>query len=134
MRTTTMVVAALVGGILMGLTVSGHAQDPAAVADDPVTFLGTVPARTYTHTYKMPLDVNVDRDWTAAQRIDEERQLVLIPSLYGSLINVTPHGDSVVMWFRDEEGIVRNAVLPEVTKKLLNIERAPARHINYSYR
>ena len=132
MRTTAMVVTALVGGLLTGLTVSGHAQDPGGAAAD--TFLGTVPARTYTHSYKMPLDVDVDRDWTAAQRIDEQRQLVLIPDLYGSLINVTPHGDSVVMWFRDDEGIVRNAVLPDVATKLLNVERAPARHISYSYR
>ena len=125
MRTTMMVAAALVGGLVLGLAVSGHAQEEV----EPARYLGTVRARTYTHSYKMPLDVGVDLDYKAADRIDEERQLVLFPDIYGELIHVTPHGDAVVMWFRDEEGIVRNAVLDDVSTSLVSLQRAPARHI-----
>lgn len=130
MRTTAMIGAALVAGLVLGFGVSGHAQD----AEDPDGFLGTIKARTYTHSFKMPLDVGVDRNWQPPQRIDEERTRVHFPDLYGELINVTPHGDAVVMWFRDDEGVVRNAVIQNVKSTLMHVERAPARHINYSYR
>jgi len=127
MRTTWIVLAALVGGLLLGFGAQGHAQEGA-------TFLGAVRARTYTHSYKMPLDVGADSVWKPAERIDEERARLHVPDVYGELIEVTPHGDSVVMWFRDADGVVRNAVVADVTTKLLHVERAPARHIGYSYR
>ena len=128
MGKTFLVAAALVAGVVLGATWSAQAQDGAAA------YLGTVRARTYTHSYKMPLDVGVDLGFKPAERIDEERQLVLVPDIYGDLIHVTEHGEDVVMWFRDEEGIVRNAVVPGVSKQLVNLQRAPARHIGYSYR
>jgi hypothetical protein len=120
--------AALAAGLLLGAGLSARAQDSAP------PFLGSVGARTYTHSYKMPLDVGVDLDFKPAERIDEQRQLVLVPDLYGDLIHVTEHGDDVVMWFRDEEGIIRNAVIQGVAARLVNLQRAPARHIGYSYR
>ena len=129
MRTTVYVLAAMAAGLALGVAVSGHAQE-----DELTEYLGSVGARTYTHSYKMPVDVGVDRDYGAAERIDERRQLVLVPDLYGDLIHVTEHGDAVVMWFRDEEGLVRNAVIDGVAKKLINVQRAPARHVSYSYR
>lgn len=128
MGKTFLVAAALVAGVVLGATWSARAQDGGA------SYLGTVRARTYTHSYKMPLDVGVDLGFKPAERIDEERQLVLVPDIYGDLIHVTEHGEDVVMWFRDEEGIVRNAVIPGVSKQLVNLQRAPARHIGYSYR
>jgi len=129
MRTTVFVLAALAAGLLLGRVASVSAQEAASP-----DFLGSVRARTFTHSYKMPLDVGVDRDYVAAERVDEQRQLVLVPDIYGDLIHVTEHGDDVVMWFRDEEGLVRNAVIRDVARTLVNVQRAPARHIAYSYR
>lgn len=133
MRTTVYVLAALAAGLMVGFGASGHAQD-GAQEGEVRGFLGTVRARTYTHSYKMPLDVGVDRDYLSAERIDERRQLVLVPDIYGELIHVTEHGDAVVMWFRDAEGLVRNAVVDDVANTLVNVQRAPSRHISYSYR
>ena len=132
MRTTILVLAALAVGLVLGpillMGENGHAQDGDA------GFVGTVRGRTFTHSYKMPMDIGVDRDWKPAERIDEERQLVLVPDLYGELVTVTQHGDAVVMWFRDDEGLVRNSVISDVANKLVNVQFAPARHIGYSYR
>ncbi len=127
MKTTVMVVAALAAGGAFGFGMSVRAQDGDA-------FLGSVRARAYTQTYKMPLDVGADRTWKPPERIDERRRRIHISDLYGEMVDMTAHGDSVVMWFKDDEGVLRNAVVPNVSSELLHIERAPARQITITYR
>jgi hypothetical protein len=129
MKTTAMVAGALVAGLAFGMAVSVQAQE----GEEP-QFLGTVRARDYTQAYKMPLDVMVDRSWSAPDRIDEKRTRIHVSDLYGEMLGMTPHGDAVVFWFKDDEGALRNAVLPNVTGELYHMERAPARQISISYR
>ena len=114
MRTVPIVVAALLGGLALGLAMSGHAQENPRVPE----FLGTLRGRTYTHAYKMPRDIVCHEQVSAGVMRGE---LALFKTVD-------------VFWFRDAEGIVRNAVLEDVTTNLYDVRIAPSRHIDYSFR
>jgi hypothetical protein len=138
MKTLVYVGAALLGGLLMGLTARTDAQDivgeqDAAEARD-TEFLGTISGREYTTSYKMPFDVSADRSYIEIDRIAEVRTRIHISDLYGPLVHISAHGDDVVLWFKDSEDVMRNAVLKNVTKELLHVQRVPARQISISYR
>lgn len=44
----------------------------------------------------------------------ETRDVICIPAHYGALLEITPHGDHVVFWFQDPQGLMRNAVVERV--------------------
>ena len=50
------------------------------------------------------------------------------------MVDMTAHGPDIVLWFKDGEDVLRNAVLKNVTEDLLHIERVPAKQISISYR
>ena len=55
-----------------------------------------------------------------------------VPTHYGDLVAVTPHGDQAVLWFRNGEGVVRNAVAGSPAETLYRFE--PSRSANLEYR
>ena len=133
MRTFVYMGAALAVGLVAGLAVSGHAQQVVDRQEDD-GFLGVIRAREYRDSYKMPLDVGADSSFKRIDRIDEKRMRIHISNLYGPMIDMTPHGDDVVLWFRDGDDVIRNAVVKGVTSELLHIERVPATPISRTYR
>ena len=132
MKSFAYVCAALVGGLLMGLTASTSAQD--RVDRQEIEFDGVIRAREYTTAYKMPFDVSADRSYKEVDRIDEERTRIHISDLYGPIVDMTPHGDAIVLWFKDGEDVMRNAIIRNVTGELIHIERVPAKQISVSFR
>jgi hypothetical protein len=137
MKTTfAYVCAALMAGLLMGVTASTHAQEARGdrVDGKAMEFDGVIRARDYTSSYKMPFNVGVDRSYTNIDRIDERRTRIHVSDLYGPLVNVTAHGEGVVLWFQDGEEVIRNAVIKNVTGELIHIERVPAKQISITYR
>jgi len=137
MKTFAYVGAALVAGLLMGLTASSHAQEdaPGNVENgERIDFLGLIRARNYTTSYKMPFDISADRSYKEVDRIDELRTRIHISDLYGPLVEMTAHENNVVLWFKDGEDVIRNAILTDVTNELIHIERVPAKQISITYR
>ena len=82
----------------------------------------------------MPLDVGADDNWKPGDRIDELRPRVHVPEFYGDLVQMTAHGANVVLWYRDEAGVLRNVVVKDVDSELLHVVTAPTREIAFTYR
>ena len=132
---TALVLGVGVGlGLALGLSLWGAGWSAQALGEEQAPFQGTVRARSYVHSYKMPFDIGVDRQFKPAERVDEERVRVHVPQHYGTLFEITPAGEAAVLWFRDGDGIVRNAVLPRTTTDLLHVEMVPTRNIDVDYR
>ena len=128
MKSITIVAAALLG-LSAGLVLSGRAE-----GQDARTLNGVVRAGRVTETYKIPTSVKSDGSPKPVERINDERTLVHVPDHYGDLVQVTAHGGDAVLWYRDSEGVLRNAILPRATDRLLRVAPVIAQKYDTDFR
>ena len=53
-----------------------------------------------------------------ARRVQQQREVVAAPAHYGSVFAVTGGEGVAVLWFRDEQGLIRNAVVDDPIGRL----------------
>ena len=76
-------------------------------------------------TYRVSIGVDAVGKPRKEERVDEIRTHFNLPQHYGNLIGVTGHGDSAVLWYQDNQGMIRNAIVPAAASKLARIQYSP---------
>jgi len=86
-----------------------------ALAADAATWIGAVRSHRSFEHFDMSVGVTASQQARRAVRFDEDREVYVVPSHYGALVAVTSGADtaaSSVLWFKDDAGDLRNAVVP----------------------
>jgi len=96
-----------------------------AFAQDAARWLGAAPSHMSVETYEMTMGVSPGQTPRRPRRFAEDREVLHLPSHYGSFAGVTADGSATVFWFRDEGGALRNAVVHDAASRHLRIEYAP---------
>jgi hypothetical protein len=56
-------------------------------------------------------------------RFEEVRQVLHVPTHYGSLVTITGDAHDAVLWYRTEAGVLRNVVVQEAGARLYRVEQ-----------
>jgi len=76
-------------------------------------------------SYRISLGVDALKKPRKPETVDEIRVHYNLPQHYGNLIGVTGNGEAAVLWYQDNQGIVRNAIVPKAASKLARIGYSP---------
>jgi len=99
-----------------------------ALAADAGAWIGATRSHRSFEHYDMSVGVTAGQQARRATRIDEDREVVLVPAHYGTLAGMTPGDDttgSTVLWFRDADGAIRNVVVPGPAQQPYKIQMGP---------
>ena len=64
-----------------------------------------------------------------ARRITQQREVVASPAHYGSVIAITDGDGTAILWFRDEQGLIRNAVVDDPAGRLYVVRPTGVRNL-----
>jgi hypothetical protein len=83
-----------------------------------VTWLGAAPSHRAFEKFDMTIGVTAGQQPRRPVRIEEDRAVLHIPSHYGSVMAVTGDSHTAVLWYRSEDGSMRNVVVqsPDVNR------------------
>jgi len=101
--------------VLVALAFGAAAFCGGAFAADAAAWIGAVRSHRSLEHFDMSVGVTASQQMRRAVRFDEDREVYVVPSHYGTLVAVTSGTDttaSSVLWFKDDSGAVRNAVVP----------------------
>lgn len=117
MRRTTVVAVA-------GLLVGGGAAAGLA-AEDALRGVGLLPSHGSEQHYYMSTGIAPSGRPSSAQALTERRTHIVVPEHYGDLFQITQDGKDAVLWYRGEDGSIRNAVLSGASVNAYQVERRP---------
>lgn len=117
MRTWSTAIAALA---VVGVAYSIVQEVGAAGAR---SFSGSVSVGRVEETFEMPGGFTARGGLGDPRRFSDTRDYRFVPSHYGDVIQVTAHGEDAVLWFRNDEGVVRNVRVRGATQQLFAVQR-----------
>lgn len=97
----------LAAGVALGVFATSA---PARVAIEGL--IGLFPSYTVQEEYEISVGVDSLGNHRKEVRQREIRHHLNLPEHYGRLIEITQNGVNTILWFKDNEGLIRNAVLP----------------------
>ena len=113
-------------GVLVGVVVTqARAQVSKRLA------LGGHYSHDLTAFYEMRVHITPAGKLRTPRKFEEQREHYRIPKFYGTLLDITSNDDTVVFWFQDNEGLVRNAFFDQSDKRLMEFERAEVDRLRF---
>jgi hypothetical protein len=97
-----------------------------ALAEGTANWIGAAPSHRSIERYDMSIGVTAGQAARRPDRIEEDREVLNLPSHYGTLVGVTQDADAAVFWYRDAEGSLRNSVVKSPASRLLKIQCVPS--------
>ncbi|MGE3167071.1 MAG: hypothetical protein AB7O52_19365 [Planctomycetota bacterium] len=82
-----------------------------------------------TEAYEMSIGVTGQGSPAKDRRVEEVREVLLLPDFYGPLLAVQPSGTSTVFWFQDSHGVIRNTIVERSAERALAIRTQPTRKL-----
>jgi hypothetical protein len=95
-----------------------------ALAADGGEWIGAIRSHRSVEQFDLAVGVTASQQPRRALRYDENREVYVVPSHYGDLFALTSANDTVgstVLWFRDDTGAIRNAVVPNTATNAYKI-------------
>jgi len=117
MNRNVAIAAVLAVGTLGALAGSGAAQDAG------IARAGVHPDYTLEEAYDLELGVTVSGRPGLPARFREVRSAVAVPAHYGDLFQITQDGHDSVLWYRAQDGALRNVVLAGTTTTSYQVGR-----------
>jgi len=93
--------------------------------------LGVVPSHTFTERFDMSVGMSGGGRPLRATTITQARERLNQPEHYGTLVDVTGNADVAVLWFRDKDGRVRNAIVDKPGDRLIVVHPTPIDHYEF---
>lgn len=112
-----LVVAALAGIALGGLAGAGLAQDGI------VRSFGFWESHVSQDRFELELGITPSGRPGLPKRQKDDRTVLMVPSHYGELFQITQNGADSVLWFRTSSGELRNTVLADSARTAWQVER-----------
>ncbi len=108
--------------IVLGSLVGGSVVF-SQVSDSGFTRLfGVWPAGVVEESHEMPLGYDLKGKDTSRKEVNELRQLLSLPSHYGSLVGITGNSRQSVLWYQDSAGVIRNVIIEAELMEPLRID------------
>jgi hypothetical protein len=120
--------------LLVLVAVAAASFAAGAFAQDAARWIGAAPSHVSVETFEMTIGVSPGQTPRRPERFAEDREVLHLPSHYGSFVGITGNGAATVFWFRDEEGALRNAVVHDAESRLLKMASAPSVHFEAEQR
>ncbi len=108
--------------LLMGALV-GYGASAATAERQIDSGAGAVTSHGVMEEFDMSLGLTPSGNPKKDTIIREFRTQLNVPDHYGTLIHITSAGDQAVLWYRDSDGVIRNAVVGQVSERLGRIEK-----------
>ncbi len=105
----------------------GSLATTAAAGREALNGAGPLKSHELVEEYEMSLGLNAGGRKLTETPVVEEREELHVPDFYGSLFQITSAGDNAVLWYLGEDGVVRNAIVNDVTSKLVQLRKEPTR-------
>jgi len=90
-------------------------------------FPGALPVGRNTQIFSMPGGFTALGKLGDPRRFTDKREHRFIPEHYGTLIGISSHLEAAVLWFRDEDGRIRNVSLQGVSGTNFLLETQPSK-------
>lgn len=91
------------------------------------SFSGSVSVGRIERIFEMPGGFTTRGRLGDPNRFSDKRDHRFVPSYYGDVFQITGHGADAVLWFRDAGGVVRNVVVPNASRQLVDMEKQSSR-------
>ena len=108
------------------IAVAALAFGAGAFAEDAASWIGAAPSHRSFERFDMSIGVTAGQLPRRPARVEEDRNVLNVPSHYGSLVGVTGDSHATVFWYRSDDGAMRNAVLIEPAHSLYKVQQVPA--------
>lgn len=105
-----------------------------ALAQEAAHWIGVAPSHRSVEHFEMSVGVTASQQPRRAVRFDEVREVLNVPGHYGPLFAITGDGQTSVLWFRDADGSVRNAVVTDAATRFLKIQSVPTGRYEFELR
>lgn len=106
----------LIGAAFGALAASGAAQD--AVEE----FIGGFLSHRTEERFDISIGVTRGGDPVRDTRRIENRETVVVPAHYGAIVTITQDGPRALIWFRDQNSVIRNVVLPDAGSRAYRVQ------------
>ena len=83
---------------------------------------GAVYSYTAVEEFDMSVGLEAGGRHSSPRTREEVRHHLNIPEHYGELIHISAAGHNAVLWFRDDLGALRNAIVPDVDAALYRLQ------------
>jgi hypothetical protein len=123
--------------VVTAVVLAAAAFAAGAFAADAGSSIGILRSHHSIEHYDMSVGVTAGQQPRRPVRFDEDREVVTVPSHYGSLVGVSNGQDataSTVLWFRDADGALRNAVVPNPAEHAYKIQMGPTSRYEFELR
>ena len=111
--------------VLAGVLVGAVAFNTRAQEAVEGLLLGVRYSHSDIETYEMPVGVTHVGALKRPVKLEDLREQLNYPELYGQLIQITGSGDRAVLWFQNPDGAIRNMVVDGASGRLVRLERFP---------
>jgi hypothetical protein len=108
--------------VLTAIALGAAALGGGARAAHGGAVIGAVRSHHSLEHYDMSVGVTAGQQPRRAVRFDEDREVFTVPVFYGALVGVTSDAGTTVLWFRDGDNALRNAVVPEAAHRSYKIQ------------
>ena len=124
MKTIGLVIlGAVVGALAAGLVSPSVAQEAGPA------YMGVSYSNPSWERYDMSVGITTSGIPLTARRLQHAVQQLNLPDYFGKFVGVTAHGNSDVLWFRDDEGNLRSAIVPDAARTIYRIDITPATNV-----
>ena len=114
--------------------VAAAALGSGALAQEATRWIGASPSHRSVEHFEMSVGVTASQQPRRAVRFDEVREVLNVPGHYGPLFAVTGDAQTSVLWYRDADGSIRNAVVTDAATRFLKIQSVPTGRYEFELR
>ena len=93
-----------------------------ALAEEGLRQIGAVASHRLLERYDMSVGVTANQSARRPVQFAEDREVLFVPSHYGSLAQITGDAQAAVFWYRDGAGTLRNVVVRDPATRSLAIQ------------
>jgi hypothetical protein len=79
--------------------------------------------------YDMSVGVTTSGIPLAAKRLQHPVTQLNLPDYFGDFVGVSTHGEADVLWFRDNNGFLRSAIVPDAANTIYRVVPVPATNL-----
>ena len=111
----------LVPTLILGATLGALGTTQAGPLARAQAF-GAYPSHVTEDSYQISVGATAGGNHNRDKRQTELRETVVVPEHYGGVVAVTPAQGAAVVWYQNEQGVLRNVILTQPEASLYRLE------------